>query len=351
MKKLIFCFDGTCNHPADNEDYVSDTSITNIVKLHLLLAGDLNNPSAANEQPQTSFYYSGVGTYGSWLSRAFNSVFAPEFADVKTILAQAQQDLALYAEQDVEVFIFGFSRGAALARRFAASISHHVAFLGVFDTVAAIGLTDLNATTRPASDVVFENGSLSDNVRHAVHLVALDERRLAFQPTLFNQSENVLEVWFAGAHSDIGGGFWFDGLSDITLSFMMQQAYLAGLEFLQPNDIDFSQLNDDHGLSIGADDIDIVPLIDGVLHDLQRSQKMARQTLAPRQLCVHNNDLPATDLIPIIHHSVLERINSVTAYRPVSLRNQTYQIYLPSGELSDVKTGIADLRLPRNNQC
>ena len=350
MKKLIFCFDGTCNHPADTEDYFSDTSITNIVKLHLLLDGDLNNPSAVDDQHQTSFYYSGVGTYGSWLSRAFNSVFAPEFADVKTILAQAHQDLALYSEQDVEVFIFGFSRGAALARRFAASITHSVAFLGVFDTVAAIGLTDLNATTRPASDVVFENGSLSDNVRHAVHLIALDERRLAFQPTLFNQSENVLEVWFAGAHSDIGGGFWFDGLSDVTLTFMMQQAYRAGLEFLQPSDIDFSRLNDEHGLSICADDIDIVPLVDGVLHDQQRSQKVARQTLAPRQLCVHSDDLPSTELIPIIHHSVLERINTVTAYRPFSLRNQAYQIYLANGDLSEVRTGIAGLRLPKNSE-
>ncbi|ATC95183.1 T6SS phospholipase effector Tle1-like catalytic domain-containing protein [Pseudoalteromonas tunicata] len=344
MKKLIFCFDGTCNDPTDFDDFVADTSITNILKLHLLLGGTLVNESNVNTAPQSSYYYSGVGTYGSWLSRAFNSVFAPEFADINTILQQAKQDLARYQNQEVEVFIFGFSRGAALARRFAASIDVNVAFLGVFDTVAAIGLPDLSSNSRPASDVVFENGTLASNVMQAVHLVALDEKRLAFKPTLFNQDPRVLEVWFPGVHSDIGGGFWFDGLSDVSLAFMLQQAIKAGLVFYQPTDVNFTQLHDMHGLAICLDDIDIVPLIDGVLHQQQRGHHLATKTLAIRQLCVHEADNPSNQHTAIIHHSVMDRLNQVIEYRPVSLRNSRFRILEVSGTLSEEKIGIAALR-------
>ena len=35
------------------------------------------------------------------------------------------------------------------------------------------------------------------------------------------QPNRILEVWFPGVHSDIGGGYWLDGLSDLTLEFMI----------------------------------------------------------------------------------------------------------------------------------
>jgi hypothetical protein len=92
----------------------------------------------------------------------------------------------------------------------------------VFDTVAATrGSLDLNPDTYPASGIVFENGTIGKNIEKAVHLVSIDEKRLAFQPTLFNKDDRVTEVWFSGVHSDVGGGYWYDGLSDITLKFMI----------------------------------------------------------------------------------------------------------------------------------
>ena len=74
MKKLIFCFDGTCNSPEDSEDFFEDSSISNILKLHAFFGGKL--VSEDGEDPATveqkSCYYSGVGTRGGWLKRKFN---------------------------------------------------------------------------------------------------------------------------------------------------------------------------------------------------------------------------------------------------------------------------------------
>ena len=55
---------------------------------------------------------------------------------------------------------------------------------------------------KPGSDVVFENHTLAGCVKEALHLVALDERRISFMPTLINQGEQqerVTEIWMPGA--------------------------------------------------------------------------------------------------------------------------------------------------------
>ena len=84
MKKLIFCFDGTGNEAEDANSSrsllglggIKDASITNILKLHLLLGGNLKTHPIG--QAQMSFYYSGVGTYGGLLQKIRNRIFAPE---------------------------------------------------------------------------------------------------------------------------------------------------------------------------------------------------------------------------------------------------------------------------------
>ena len=125
---------------------------------------------------------------------------------------------------------------------FASNIGKKVKFLGVFDTVAATrGSLDLNPETYPASGIVFENGTIGDHIEKAVHLVSIDEKRLAFQPTLFNKDERITEVWFAGVHSDVGGGYWFDGLSDITLKFMID-CIKENLTILEIGDLNYNDL-------------------------------------------------------------------------------------------------------------
>jgi uncharacterized protein (DUF2235 family) len=325
MKNIILNFDGTCNDQEDAGDFFEDTSISNVLKLHAFFGGKLNPLNEQNSKiaKQHSFYYSGVGTRGNWLWQKINAMIAPTYGDMEDILEQAENDLKKYYNDGDKIYIFGFSRGAAIARMFAAHCDKEIAFLGVFDTVAATrGALDLNPDTYPASGIVFENGTMGEHINKAVHLVSVDEKRLAFQPTLFNKDDRITEVWFAGVHSDIGGSYWFDGLSDITLQFMLDSV---------KNDLKIltsKQLNYDNLKIKGAqdricwDDLNVKPLSDGVLHE-QKRKGLAAKTLSPRLVRVNKNDQPSSEA-PIIHHSVCERFNKVASYRPYALRDTKF---------------------------
>lgn len=336
MKKMIFCFDGTCNDPEDSGDFFEDSSISNILKLHAFLGGKLNPLNGQNDKNigQRSFYYSGVGTRGSWLKQKFNAMFAPPYGDMEDILEEANKDLSSQGYQDGdEIYIFGFSRGAAIARMFAANIGVKVKFLGVFDTVAATrGSLDLNPNSYPSSGIVFENGSIGKHIEKAVHLVSIDEKRLVFQPTLFNHDERVTEVWFAGVHSDIGGSYWFDGLSDITLNFMID-CIKDDLEVLDVETIDYKGLKINGAQDrICIDDLNIKPLVNGKMHEQKRSGIKAK-TLAPRLVRVNEDDSPSK-ITPIIHHTVSKRFSAVTEYRPYALRDASYHVMDENGEVN-----------------
>ena len=348
-KNLIFCFDGTCNDPADANNFFEDGSISNVLKLHLLFGGTLQDQPEHHDK-QRSFYYSGIGTYGGYLKQKFNAMFARPYGDMQDILEKAQSDLDQNHHEGDNLFIFGFSRGAAIARIFAARHINKkpVKLLGVFDTVAATkGSMDLDEDTYPASGILFENDSVSEHVKKAVHLVAIDEKRIMFQPTLMNADERVTEVWFAGVHSDIGGGYWFDGLSDITLDFMIRQAKDVGIDVLSEDKIDYANLQDDDHkdeLDICVDDIAVNPLPAGVLHEQHRSA-IAQKTLAPRMVRVSENDRTSQSHLPIIHHSVCERFKTITGYRPYALRDTKFRVMQKGGTVVKAKyRGIKGLR-------
>ena len=122
MKNLIFCFDGTSNDPTDaakeetSTGGVKDASVSNILKLHLLFGGDLKDGNV-HKFPQLSLYYSGVGTYGNKIKQIFNAGLAMQ--DPGRIINEATEDFIKHYNTGDKVFVFGFSRGAAIARRFA----------------------------------------------------------------------------------------------------------------------------------------------------------------------------------------------------------------------------------------
>jgi hypothetical protein len=74
---------------------------------------------------------------------------------------------------------------------------------------------------------MFKDLTIPDNVAQAYHMVALDEQRDSFEPTLMDpdpiRPERVIEVWFAGDHANIGGGWATDSLSDVTLDFLLRR--------------------------------------------------------------------------------------------------------------------------------
>lgn len=95
MSTLFFHFDGADNSP--NDAYAPEhsiSSITNVLKSHLLLGDHLNNhiDSTPSHLPYRSFYYAGIGTYGSWIEQKLNAAFAIEAGLVANILNRAIND-------------------------------------------------------------------------------------------------------------------------------------------------------------------------------------------------------------------------------------------------------------------
>ncbi|NVK73392.1 MAG: DUF2235 domain-containing protein [Oceanospirillaceae bacterium] len=229
MSMLFFHFDGTGNSPIDAYEAQSLTSITNVLKSHLLLGGQLKHHTTHSPAylSHRSFYYAGIGTYGSWLEQKLNAAFAVESGHVANILNRAINDFKQHYNSSIkQIVLIGFSRGAALARRFASLITplieKPIIIEAVIDTVASIGWPNLNKNQRPSTEVVFEYGNtLPKGVKQALHLVALDEQRLAFRPTLINQDGRALEIWLPRVHSDIGGGYTKDGIGDISLRLLI----------------------------------------------------------------------------------------------------------------------------------
>jgi uncharacterized protein (DUF2235 family) len=112
-----------------------------------------------------------------------------------------------------------------------------IRFLGVWDTVAALGLPFKWASYLLDRFLPhqFHNYTLSDSVLYARHALSIDDERQTFHPTLWERIEKpepadrLKQVWFSGVHTDVGGGYKEEELSNITLCWMLQEATEKGL--------------------------------------------------------------------------------------------------------------------------
>ena len=107
-------------------------------------------------------------------------------------------------------------------------LSFPVEFLGLFDTVKGTGII--------GPDLGWPYTNQLPNVKRVVHAVSIDENRRPFGQSLVPIPENgakgpvVDEVWFAGIHSDVGGGFVTNpGLGKISMRWVLDAAIAAGL--------------------------------------------------------------------------------------------------------------------------
>ena len=143
-------------------------------------------------------------------------------------LAAALKDRKPAVEQ-INVSVFGFSRGAAEARVFVnwlfevckqegggwtfAGIPIRLQFLGIFDTVASVGLANLSDSGTLAGHQGWADNTLEINpaVERCVHFVAGHEVRACFPldsvRVKSDYPANAMEVMYPGAHSDVGGGY------------------------------------------------------------------------------------------------------------------------------------------------
>jgi len=115
--------------------------------------------------------------------------------------------------------------------------------VGVWDTVGSYGIPagiGLAALARyfTLAMLGFHDTSFGDHVKVGLHAIAVDEHRRPFVPTFWTilkgekPKGHVEQTWFAGAHSNVGGGYSDSGLSDEALIWMIARVQaLTGLEF------------------------------------------------------------------------------------------------------------------------
>ncbi len=260
-RNFVICIDGTWNDPSMDFD-------TNVCRLHDALKG-------GDTEAQTLFYTAGVGSVDRKTHadrRLFRKTGGWFGWGAFGIRNQAYDYLVRNYHRGDRVFIFGFSRGAAVARMLAVMIAERgiptkirtkrydgkwckvrlgpkqadvdLRFLGIWDTVAAFGLP------KPFFGIPFHKINLfrklhiPDEVTTCVHLPSIDERRVVFTPVLIKTDPTDPlrreETWFTGMHTDVGGGereLAEDDenrsarkvFADVALRYMVQRAKENGL--------------------------------------------------------------------------------------------------------------------------
>ncbi|MCW8854232.1 MAG: DUF2235 domain-containing protein [Gammaproteobacteria bacterium] len=299
-RNIVVCADGTGNKGGYSPD-------SNVYKVYKMVDKHYKGKCSdgVDIKEQILFYDNGVGTAINKLWRAVSGGFGLGFrrnvCDLYKFLARN------YREGD-RIFFFGFSRGASTVRACNGMIhkcglakgeglrnqdldelvkeaycayqyhiksperainfknnpekSHGavpVQFLGVWDTVVALGFpkrTDITGpvtlllntifgTLEKISDYFFPHSffyyKLTDNVAHACQALAIDDERTAFWPYVWQEknideakdrtTDNVEQVWFAGMHSNVGGGYQRAGMAGVPLYWMMKRAQHHGLMF------------------------------------------------------------------------------------------------------------------------
>lgn len=254
-KNIVVCCDGTNNKLTINEN-------TNVLHLYSCLIKDAQ---------QITYYHPGVGTIlpGTigWIKKKYYKLLdAVSAISLENHVAAAYRFLMDHYEKGDKIYIFGFSRGAYVARMICGIIqlyglldkgNHHhldyifqeyytgedtdwklankfksrfsksnvnVEFLGIWDTVVSVGGLFKSYHNFPFT-------SKLKSVKIVRHAVSIDERRKHFKhEAISTDHPNGQEVYFAGVHSNIGGGYPEEGLSKISLEWMLGEASAVGLK-------------------------------------------------------------------------------------------------------------------------
>ncbi|MCK5681638.1 DUF2235 domain-containing protein [bacterium] len=265
MKKIVICADGTWNRPEKNS---AQDFPTNILRLARAI-----QPYGHDNISQQVFYDWGVGSYYDPIIGG-----ATGLGLHKNIMDNYRYIVQNYTPGD-QLYLFGFSRGAYTIRCLCGLInncgiikrpdaaliqqafnhykrngptyapegkhsiafrnqhahpSREIAFVGVWDTVGAMGIP-ISFLGLFSDNDEFYDTKLGKNILIARHALALDEQRQDFIPTIWQLRThlNLKQVWFAGSHSDIGGSYKPDKdgslLADNSLDWMIKEAQTAGL--------------------------------------------------------------------------------------------------------------------------
>lgn len=295
MKRIVICLDGTWQNPYQMKQRDDGSRVlkpSNVLKL----ARAVLPLDPTDRRPQITFYDVGIGAVGTYPGRP-NALLS--FADrllgggwgagFESNVEEAFRFLMHNYRKGDQVFVFGFSRGAAEARALThfldwlggvpekpdayfgplfflhyvttrgagrpddvatadggrpgeAMIPVEIEFLGVWDTVMALGSRfHATTTTSTAGRVFYVADTPAACVKKARQALAIDEQRYDFRPEVWRAAapgRDLEQRWFAGSHSNIGGGYVNDGLANIPFRWLMDEAAKSGLavdrEFVKP---------------------------------------------------------------------------------------------------------------------
>ncbi len=285
MKRLAVFLDGTWNDPEDN---------TNVWRLKVLTAD-------GDGVRQLVHYGEGVGNRITERLRG-----GAMGLGLSRNMRQAYQWLIEHYEDGDQVFLFGFSRGAYTARTLAGMIARcgllrpgaplsvgevfgryrkadqhpglhelefarrdgrpissedaillrysrriEIEFIGVWDTVGALGVPFGKIRGLSRRTFQFHNTNPSVLYKHMIHAVAIDEHRKAFDATLWTgfqpegepfeplkEDQTIEQRWFVGDHCNVGGGHRLDPLAQIPLAWIQEEASACGLAFKRKVEVD-----------------------------------------------------------------------------------------------------------------
>lgn len=239
------------DRPADGSNGGATAQFpTNVIRL----ARSVKNQTDDGKE-QIVFYQSGVGSEADFSGdpvtgttglQALGTAVASKIRDAYAFIAQNFQN-------GDEICLFGFSRGAYTARKLSGLIDCIGLLtrdnLGLFFTIwrqlmdgetptipsdtrkpriKCVGVWDTVGSVYATIDALrIKDTSLPATIDIALHALSLQENRKEFLPTLWSIPEGGLsnkqtlkQVWFPGAHSDVGGGYKRRELQDIALFWM-----------------------------------------------------------------------------------------------------------------------------------
>jgi len=183
----------------------------------MICAVGLLNPAKYDVTDKEKAYVLG---YGAWL-RARGVVFGGG-GTVARFFTGLVHDLELWTAQVLT------AHEAFITRVPITSVA-------VWDTVGSMGIP-LYVQGERRDAFTFVDTKLNSLVSRGFHAMALDERRRDFPVTRWDPRDGVEQVWFAGCHSDVGGGYppTECGLSDLALNWMMGNLSSVGVRFASP---------------------------------------------------------------------------------------------------------------------
>jgi len=235
---------------------------------------------------QIAFYDPGIGTGWRKITGNIGGM------GISRNIRQCYRFIFENYEAGDRIFLFGFSRGAATVRSLSSFIHyfgilpksrpklikkayniyktgndekrkrradefvrlHHtmwtrIKFIGCYDTVAALGLPFKFASAIldgiPGFRHRFHNFTLSESIEHAYQALAIDDERKTFHPVLWDTDitdyQTMRQVWFAGMHTDVGGGYKEQELSDIPLVWLTHMAVLKGLRIYPRHKVEIAE--------------------------------------------------------------------------------------------------------------